>query len=298
MFPRAWHPRAGGFGATPAGPRASCPAVLQSLSGFWCEPQVDPWEAVATAVWGLVSQTASYTEESLLTQPSPRCGWLHLTGHSANLETTAVTRTLPCAHGSGWVDIHPWTSHWSTAGGLGPVTPSLEQRVRWMGCRTHWRKVGRNSSWKALGSKPAGQHVPGGPGLAGLAQPLGGQSETGCRPPGQAHGRPRAALQEAPRPQQQGGRASRNPCRAALKPESVSPRLCPSPAGRTASSWRRWRVSLLGRAACHVLWLLCHQRSAGRLPWGGRGHVTTDFPGPAVASPVQQWPPLVTELTG
>lgn len=98
-------------GLCSSGPQASCPAVLRSLSSCWCELQVDPWEAAAAAVWGLVSQAASCAEGSLLSQPSPRRGWLHLTGHSANLAATAVTRTLPCAHGSGWVDVHPWTSH-------------------------------------------------------------------------------------------------------------------------------------------------------------------------------------------
>lgn len=89
-------------GVCSSGPQASCPAALQSLSSCWCELQVDPWEAVAAAVWGLISQAASCAEESLLSQPSPRCGWLHLTGRSANLEMTAMTRTLPHAHGSGW----------------------------------------------------------------------------------------------------------------------------------------------------------------------------------------------------
>ena len=139
--------------SNPSGPQASCPSVLQSLSSCWCEPQVDPWEAVAAAVWGLVSHCVLSRGETLA-QLSPRHGWLHFTGHSANLEMMAVTSTVPCIYGSGWADVHPWTSHWSMAGGIGPVAPILgaEGEVDGM-------PISLERGRKALG-KPAGSVSP------------------------------------------------------------------------------------------------------------------------------------------
>ena len=73
----------------------------------------------------------------------------------------AVTSTLPCIYGSGWADVHPWTSHWSMAGGIGQVAPILGVEGNVDGMHISLERGG-----KALG-KPASQRVPGGPGLAG-----------------------------------------------------------------------------------------------------------------------------------
>lgn len=111
-------------------------------------------------------------------------------------------------------------------------------------------------------------------------------------------GGPAQPLREAPRPQQQGRRVSRSPCRAALNPESVSTQLCPSPTGCTASSWLLlWRVGLPGKGVLPRALASLPSEAAGRPPCGGWGHVTTDFlvPPPA-ASPAQRGHPFVTEL--
>lgn len=128
-------------------------------------------------------------------------------------------------------------------------------------CR-RWGRTAPGGPWTA---SLRSARVPRGSSLAGLVQALGGQVRRATDPPAQARGRPCAATpgsssSAAARP----GRSPGALQGTALNPESVSTQLCPSPTGCTASSWPLLAESgLPGRASCHALWLLCHQRPAG-----------------------------------
>lgn len=88
--------------------------------------------------------------------------------------------------------------------------------------------MGRNSSWKTLGSMPNGLHVPRFPGLAGLVQEPGGRRSEGqgCSQKSRVSPRRRPWVATAGSSSSTSVAAarlcfSRNPCRAAPNPPAV-----------------------------------------------------------------------------
>ncbi|OWK02026.1 ERMARD, partial [Cervus elaphus hippelaphus] len=108
-----------------------------------------------------------YTENLAAYTSQDKNKWdeaVHLT-HAALLKIWTFTEkkqmlTHLAKKSTSWADVHPWTSHWSMAGGVGPVIPVLGAEGEVDGMQISLERGG-----KALG-KPASQPVPRGPGLA------------------------------------------------------------------------------------------------------------------------------------